>query len=278
MNFNHNITKILALTALSTIAITALDVRLKVVDYKIKSDKVNNKIKIALVTDLHSCKYGNKQKTLIDAINKAKPDLILLGGDILDDDVPDSNSLIFLKYIGEFYPCYYVTGNHELYTGNIVQILNTIRDYGIHVLNGCYDIVNVGKSKINICGIDDKSSKKFQRTYIGLDKQLQHVSKAVENNNFTVLLTHRPELIYKYLKYNFDLILAGHAHGGQWRIPYLINGVYAPNQGIFPKYAGGKYQFDTASFVVSRGLARESTRFVPRIFNRPELVMIEIDN
>lgn len=275
MNINTS-AKIVTTIALSALAITALDIRLKVVDYKIKSNKVKNKVKIALITDLHSCKYGKNQKILIDAINQSNPDFILLGGDILDDDVPNRNSWIFLKYIGEHYPCYYVTGNHELYTGNIVKILNSMRDYGIHVLNGCYDIVKIGESKMNICGIDDKSAKKFQKTYIGLDKQLEQVAVANQNNNFTVLLTHRPELIYKYLKYDFDLILAGHAHGGQWRIPYLVNGVYAPNQGIFPKYAGGRYRFDSSNFIVSRGLARESTRFVPRIFNRPELVMIEV--
>ena len=90
-----------------------------------------------------------------------------------------------------------------------------------------------------------------------------------------VLLAHRPENIKCYLQYPFDLIVSGHAHGGQWRIPGLLNGLYAPHQGLFPRYAGGRYDFDGATFLVSRGLARESTR-VPRIFNRPELVIVDI--
>lgn len=277
LKWNKQTTKVATLGALSIVSAMALDVRLKVVNYKIRSNKVKDKVKVCLLTDLHSCWYGKNQSNLINAIKKATPDVILLGGDIFDDEVPDKNSLILLEYIGQHYPCYYVTGNHELYTKNIRNIILTIREFGINVLNGCYDTVNIKGNKLNICGIDDKSAKKFIRSYIGLERQLEQVSMATENGYFTILLTHRPELIEKYLKYDFDLILSGHAHGGQWRIPYLVNGVYAPNQGLFPKYAGGHYRFDTANFIVSRGLARESTLTVPRIFNRPELVMIEID-
>ena len=82
-------------------------------------------------------------------------------------------------------------------------------------------------------------------------------------------------IIDMYLQYEFDLILSGHAHGGQWRIPRILNGFLAPNQGFFPKYAGGKYDFNHTTFIVSRGLAKESTR-IPRIFNPPELVIVDI--
>lgn len=107
---------------------------------------------------------------------------------------------------------------------------------------------------------------------------LSQVSDAYEKADklfFTLLLAHRPEYIDHYLDYNFDLILSGHAHGGQWRLPGIINGLYAPNQGLFPKYAGGQYNINGTVFIVSRGLSRESTR-IPRIFNRPELVIIDI--
>ena len=92
---------------------------------------------------------------------------------------------------------------------------------------------------------------------------------------YTILLAHRPEYYETYCNYSFDLVLCGHAHGGQWRIPYLINGLYAPNQGIFPKYAGGRYDGDKTTMIVSRGLDIETT-WVPRIFNRPELVIIDL--
>ena len=97
----------------------------------------------------------------------------------------------------------------------------------------------------------------------------------MEVGKFSVLLAHRPERIEDYLQYPFDLIVSGHAHGGQWRIPGILNGLLAPNQGFFPPYAGGQYDFADTTLIVSRGLARESTR-IPRIFNRPELVVIDL--
>ena len=99
--------------------------------------------------------------------------------------------------------------------------------------------------------------------------------KASENGNYTILLSHRPEFFELYAAQGFDLALCGHAHGGQFRIPGILNGLYAPNQGFFPKYAGGEYHKKRTVMIVSRGLARESTR-VPRFYNRPELVIIDI--
>lgn len=104
---------IAALLILLVLVLSAFDVRLKIVRYKIESDKIDSPVRIALVTDLHSCKYGENQKTLIDAVNKEKPDIILLGGDIFDDIIPDKNTKVFLKAVAPKYPCYYVTGNHE---------------------------------------------------------------------------------------------------------------------------------------------------------------------
>ena len=96
-----------------------------------------------------------------------------------------------------------------------------------------------------------------------------------DENVFTILLSHRPEYCKTYMKYTFDLVLCGHAHGGQWRIPGILNGLYAPHQGIVPKYAGGRYDSEDMTMIVSRGLAKETTR-IPRIFNRPELVVIDV--
>ena len=104
---------------------------------------------------------------------------------------------------------------------------------------------------------------------------MEKAEKAADQEHFTVLLSHRPELAEMYQKYKFDLVLSGHAHGGQWRIPGILNGLFAPNQGILPRYAGGRYDFEGQTLIVSRGLAREST-LAPRIFNRPELVIIEL--
>ena len=105
--------------------------------------------------------------------------------------------------------------------------------------------------------------------------QLERAAAQADPDFFTILLTHRPERVEAYQGRGFDLILAGHAHGGQWRLPGVVNGLLAPDQGLFPAYAGGRYELEGSTLIVSRGLARESTR-VPRIFNRPELVIIDV--
>ena len=108
-----------------------------------------------------------------------------------------------------------------------------------------------------------------------VQEEIWKIEETAGTEIFTVLLSHRPELFEIYQKYEFDLVLSGHAHGGQWRIPGLLNGLFAPNQGLFPKYAGGRYDYAGGTMIVSRGLARESTK-VPRIFNRPELVVVDV--
>ncbi len=249
---------------------------LKVVTYVVDSEKIEKSIKIALVTDLHSCKHGENQEELINAIYEANPDVILLGGDIYDDVMPNENTSIVLEAISKKYPCYYVTGNHEYWSKDIESILNLVESFDIRVLDGDFETIEVNGQYINICGITDPDVLRYTENHMDIRQQLDNISTITENGNYTVLLAHRPELIETYKEYDFDLVLSGHAHGGQWRVPWLINGVLAPNQGFFPKYAGGLYAFEDMDFVVSRGLSRESTR-VPRFFNRPELVLIELE-
>ena len=123
---------------------------------------------------------------------------------------------------------------------------------------------------IALCGVDDPAVGEQARA-----AQLEKASAQRPEGVVSLLLSHRPERIETYLSYGFDVILAGHAHGGQWRLPGLINGLAAPNQGLFPRYAGGRYDLEGTVLVVSRGLARETTR-LPRIFNRPELVLLDL--
>lgn len=254
--------------------LAAFDVRLKTVNYTIESEKISNNVRIALITDLHSCRYGEGQKHLIKAIEKQNPDLILFGGDICDDEIPHDNTEALLKAISNKYPCYYVTGNHEFWSDEVESILDMFRSYNVNVLQGSYQTIEVNGEKVNICGIDDPEAERYVENS-GITQQLQAVQEASDNGFYTILLAHRPELNATYRQYGFDLIMCGHAHGGQWRLPGIINGLLAPNQGWFPPYAGGEFTFENSSMVVSRGLARESTR-IPRIFNRPELVIVDL--
>ena len=270
--------KILALLLaciLVIIALFAFNTKMKIQHYSLESEKLTAPVRIVLITDLHSCSYGKGQRELIDAIHAQKPDIILLGGDICDDKLPHRNTELVLRAIADKYPCYYVTGNHEYWSREIEKILKIFESYNVPVLEGSFDTIDVRGQKLNICGISDPDILKYTDKNYSITEQLKDAAVASENGNYSILLAHRPELIDSYLNYDFDLILAGHAHGGQWRLPGIINGLFAPNQGFFPRYAGGKYRFEDSFMIVSRGLARESTR-IPRIFNRPELVVIDL--
>lgn len=267
------ILKILLLFIVILVILASFSFKEKIVNYNLSSEKIDSEFKIILITDLHSCYYGENMSTLINDIQNQNPDAVFLGGDIFNDKKNDNtNAETFLKQISNMYKCYFVFGNHDTKTGllkNKKEIKKELTSYGITVLNGEYDTVEINGNSINICGIEDpKLSHSF-------NEQLSQVGNISDNGNYTILLTHRPELINKYREYNFDLILAGHAHGGQIRIPKILNGLFAPHQGLFPKYAGGRYDFYDTCLIVSRGLARESSP-APRIFNNPEVVVINI--
>ena len=238
--------------------------------YQIESDKIEDHLRIAFIADLHSCYYGEGQSELLRCIDEQHPDIILFGGDIVDDKLPYENAETVLRAAAQKYPCYYVSGNHEYWSGNIDTIKQMIANYGMIILEGQSEVISVRGQSINVCGIDD--AEIGARDFM---KQIKSAESEADPTLFTVFMAHRPEYIDTYLQHDFDLILSGHSHGGQWRIPGIINGLIVPNQGFFPKYAGGKYQFGNKTFIVSRGLAKESTR-IPRIFNPPELVVVDV--
>lgn len=254
----------------------AFDTRLKIRYYTVRTEKMGESVRIVLVTDLHSCKYGREEEKLIAAIEEQKPDMVLLGGDICDDKIPNDNTEALLKGIADSYPCYYVTGNHEYWSNRIDKILDLFQSYGVTVLSGTSDIIKIRSQSLNICGISDPDIIRYTDSPIGAREQLQALEHIPDNGLYTILLAHRPEWIDTYAEYDFDLALSGHAHGGQWRLPGIINGIFAPDQGMFPKYAGGRYISGDMTMIVSRGLARESTP-IPRIFNRPELVVVDLE-
>ena len=227
---------------------------------------VEKTVRLAVLTDLHSCDYGAGQQDLLQAVAALEPDGVLLVGDIVDDVLPEENAFLVLETLARDYPCAYVTGNHEYWTGRVDEICEEIAALGIDVLRGDQVTWTLQGQEITLYGVDDADSGK-------LEEQL--ASFAPAEGEISILLAHRPEKIHWYASCGFSLVVSGHAHGGQWRLPGLINGLYAPHQGWFPDYAGGLYQVEDTTFVVSRGLAREST-LVPRIFNPPELVLLEL--
>ena len=254
---------------------------LSIVSYTVRGTGVSQPVRIALVTDLHSCSYGEGQKQLLDAIDGQNPDLVLLGGDIFDANLPDDNAAVFLRGIAGRYPCYYVTGNHEYMCEEDVfaSRMAILEECGIIRLSGEAAEIELGGTQIDICGVDDPrawlNEEDPEESEACFRKQLENLASENGNNSYTILLSHRPEQIGLYSLYGFDLVLSGHAHGGQWRIPRLVNGLYAPDQGLFPDYAGGQYKEEGTTMIVSRGLAKESTR-IPRLYNPLELVIVEL--
>lgn len=242
---------------------------LEVNEYHIDADAVDNPIRFAVLTDLHASKYGKDMCQLIDAVEQIHPDAILMVGDIFDREEKNDNAWSLITSLTQRYPCYYVTGNHEISNDALTQIIAQLQEYGVRVLSGTSDTILLHNQHIRICGVDDASSSDFM-------SQLHSISIEPTDADYHILLSHRPDLITLYAETKADLVIAGHAHGGQWRLPYIApNGLYAPHQGWFPKYTSGLHQVDNTTLLVSRGLDKRSVK-LPRIFNRPELAVIII--
>ena len=263
---------VLAATALLLLVLGAFDTRLESTHYDIETNKLKGSIKLALVTDLHSCNYGEGQKDIMDALEAEKPDAVMLGGDIVDDAMPEEKAWEFLDAVSNKYRCFYVTGNHEEWTGRADEIMSKISKRGITVLDNDAQTIDIMNTRLTIFGLRDPEFEPKGT----VDSVLVDLTENNDMNTFTLLLSHRPELIATYYDFGFDLVLSGHAHGGQWRIPFLLpNGIISPGEGFFPEYTSGLYKYEDTTMIVSRGLARESTR-LPRIWNRPELAFVRI--
>lgn len=271
--------------AAAVFGMTACSQKLVLRFYTEASEKVEEPVRLAVLTDLHSTFYGEDQGELVRALEEQKPDAVLLAGDIADDKVPHDGTEVLLDAIGDVYPCFYVTGNHEYWSGEEEAVKEMIASYGITVLEGESRLLDVRGQTIRICGVDDPGGFGHGRlqydpeAMAGWENQLAQCRISLEEAQYSVLMTHRPELVSYYTHMpgeepaGFDLVTAGHAHGGQVRIPGILNGLLAPNQGWFPKYAGGRYELGDTVMIVSRGLCRN---LLPRVFNRPELVFVDI--
>ncbi|MFR1051623.1 MAG: metallophosphoesterase [Lachnospirales bacterium] len=249
-----------------------LDHRPVVRRYEVKSEKLTQRVRLVFLSDLHSCDYGTGQSELLELVEAQGPDLVLLGGDWVDDEwdrLSPERAYTAARALAERWPTYYVTGNHEIWSGQAQQIKVELAALGVTVLSGESTVAEAQGQRLQICGLDDPDAGENVWR-----RELETLRRGREEAAFTILLTHRPERAEDYG--GFDLTLSGHAHGGQWRIPGLVNGLLAPDQGFFPAYAGGVYPVDGGgTLLVGRGLARESTR-VPRFYNPPEVVVAEL--
>jgi predicted MPP superfamily phosphohydrolase len=259
------------LAILVILTLIALDERLILRTYTVVSPKLTAEVRLAVVTDFHSSDNADDVAAMTAS---CAPDAVLLVGDLFDDDTanrPTERTLSLMRQLSALYPCYYVSGNHEAWTGGMDALYQQTEEAGVTVLRMSSGVLTVRGQRIALCGIPDP----YEMVFSGApdtEEQLRQALEDVDSADFTVLLAHRPELLAKYAQFPLDLVVSGHAHGGQVRIPGVLNGLYAPNQGWFPKLAGGAYTQDGTTLIVSRGLAVRTR--LPRIFNRPEVVLV----
>jgi predicted MPP superfamily phosphohydrolase len=247
--------------------------------YNFSSDKVPqnfNGYKIVQLSDLHSKSFENNHSELVKKVKKVKPDLIVFTGDLIDSDrYNEKTSLTLMEKLVQIAPVYYVTGNHEWWSGKFNSLEDKLKDTGVHVMRNTVEEITIGNDGIQIIGIDDPA--KVNESYVEraiAEEDIKNAIKGLEEGvNFKILLSHRPELFSLYTQYEFDVVFSGHAHGGQVRIPF-VGGLVAPNQGLFPEYSSGMHAVDKTTMIVNRGLGNS---IIPlRVFNRPEIVVVAL--
>ena len=231
--------------------------------------------RIAHVSDLHNAEMGKNNEKLSTMLRDADPDMIAITGDLVDSRNTDIEvALQFVREAVKIAPCYYVTGNHEARISEYDELKEAMKAAGVTVLEDAQTEISLTGESITLIGVNDPS---HQTDYLFGDAESVMNAKLedlhTENDGFTILLSHRPELFDSYVDHGMDLVLSGHAHGGQFRLPF-IGGVVAPNQGLFPEYDAGIYTDGNTNMLVSRGVGNSILPF--RINNRPEVILIDL--
>ena len=246
--------------------------------YTISSDRLPGAFdgyRIAHVSDLHNAEMGKNNEKLLTMLRDADPDMIAITGDLVDSRNTDIEvALQFVREAVKIAPCYYVTGNHEARISEYDELKEAMEAAGVTVLNDDQTEISLTGEFIKLIGVNDPS---YQTDYLFGDAKTVMNTKLkelhTEQDRFTILLSHRPELFDTYADHGIDLVLSGHAHGGQFRLPF-VGGLVAPNQGFFPEYDAGIYTEGNTNMLVSRGIGNSILPF--RINNRPEVILIEL--
>lgn len=267
-------TVLLALISWTVWGNTALELN----TYTILSDRLPEAFdgyRIAHVSDLHNAEMGKDNEKLLDMLRETEPDIIAITGDIIDSRNTNIDiALQFTKAAMEIAPCYYVTGNHEARISKYDELKAGMEAAGVVVLEDEKTKISLEGGEITLIGVNDPS---YQTDYLFGDAEAVMQSKLHEITNeedtYTILLSHRPELFEVYTESKVDLVLSGHAHGGQFRLPF-VGGLVAPNQGLFPEYDAGLYTEENTNMIVSKGIGNSILPF--RFNNRPEVILIDL--
>lgn len=232
--------------------------------------------RIVHISDFHNDRHlGNRTAKLTKA---RQPDIIALTGDLFDCRKPDLDcGIALVKQLLEIAPVYYVRGNHEARIDDTDCTTALLEKMGVKVVENSKLTLERNGDSITLMGAKDPrfyhSGKKGEN---GADNFRQRLTVMTENDSsFKLLLSHRPEFIHTYSNNRINLALTGHAHGGQFGIPFTDYGVFVPNQGVFPPYAAGMKRMGDTTVIISRGIGNSAFPF--RLFNRPEVVTVEFE-
>lgn len=235
--------------------------------------------KIVQLSDLHSKKFGENQEVLIEKVKNLNPEIIVITGDLVDSKRYDAAaSLRIMKELVKYYPVYFVTGNHESWSGRYDNLEKELKRQNVIVLRNEHVRIQKDGQEIYLLGIDDPAftvkNNDENEEITTVKNEVVKAKNTIGSDGYKLLLSHRPELLQVYAEQQIDLVLSGHAHGGQVRLPF-IGGLVAPNQGVLPKYTAGLYEEQNTSMIVSRGLGNS---VIPqRVFNRPEIVVVQLN-
>lgn len=238
--------------------------------YEVLDARIFDDVRIAIVSDLHGALYGDHQSDLVAALTQENPHVVLLLGDIFDQRGICAQAIDLVQQLASHFFCYFVPGNHEYKSGDIYAIYDILAQAKIPLLAGEQTILSVNNTKVQLFGIDDARGGDVRQL-----RQIVHAGKTRRRDLFSILAIHVPNKAESIVRYGFDLMLSGHTHGGQMAIPHLLNGLYAPGQGIFPKFGGGQYDFNHQSLIICRGLSQRPL-WLPRLGNPPELCLVTL--
>lgn len=240
--------------------------------YEFFTDKVTRPYRVVLIADLHDTNYGDRQSQIMEMIDSTQPDLIAICGDMYDEKFDNTNTDRFMQLVNR-YPCFFVAGNHEIAVmARYSEYRQQLIDYGITLLENR----SLYFGELCLTGISQTPElRSFDKAILQLHDN--GTSEALKDNGaYNILLAHYPDKFDTYCGFGtFDLVLAGHTHGGQWRIPGTNIGLFGPGRSYFPRYPGGRFESDGTTMIVSRGLS-ERKDTIPRLFNNPEIVVIDI--
>ncbi len=250
---------------------------LEIKNYSITTDKLDTKVKFVFISDLHNKEYGENNIDLISKIKEQSPDFIAVGGDMVNKYSADDRVMKeLLPNLVQTAPTYCVLGNHELTLAEQIDFKSDINSTGAKLLDNEAVTLNINGEEILLGGMSDFPYYEFNAPDFETDERyFWEDFKERSKNCFSILLNHQPEYLSDITQdCNIDLIMCGHTHGGLIQIPF-VGGLFAPNQGFFPKYDKGEFDLNGTKMIISAGLGDAYP--VLRINNCPEITVVNIN-